>query len=70
VPIIYRAGGKWNTYEITAKGSQLTVVFNGVQTVNIQNSQFAQGPFSLQFGNRGKQPGGPIKWRKVEIKEL
>lgn len=70
VPIIYRAGGKWNTYEITAKGSQLTVVFNGVQTVNIQNSQYAQGPFSLQFGNRGKQPGGPIKWRMVQIKEL
>jgi hypothetical protein len=40
-----KAGGKWNTYEITAKGSQLTVVLNGVQTVNIQNCRFAQGPF-------------------------
>ncbi|HEX9685679.1 MAG TPA: DUF1080 domain-containing protein [Burkholderiales bacterium] len=70
VPIIYRAGGNWNTYEITAKGSQLTVVLNGVQTVSVQNSQYAQGPFSLQFGNRGKQPGGAIKWRNVQIKEL
>jgi hypothetical protein len=38
--------------------------------VNIQDSKFAQGPFSLQFGNHGKQPGGAIKWRKVEVREL
>ena len=66
-----KAGGKWNTYEITAKGTQLTVVMNGVQTVNVQNSQFTQGPFALQFGNRDKgAPGGPIKWRIVQIKPL
>lgn len=67
---IYKAGGKWNTYEITAKGSQMTVVLNGVKTVEFQNSQLAQGPIALQFGNRGKQPGGAIKFRKVEIKPL
>jgi hypothetical protein len=66
-----KAGGKWNTYEITAKGSQLTVVLNGVQTVSIQNSKFTQGPFALQFGNLPKDaPGGAIKWRKVQIKPL
>jgi 3-keto-disaccharide hydrolase len=66
-----KAGGKWNTYEITAKGSQLTVVLNGVKTADIQNSQFSEGPFSLQFGNLDKgAPGGPIKWRKVQIKPL
>jgi hypothetical protein len=70
VPIVYRAGGKWNTYEITAKGTHLRVVFNGVETVTVYDSRFASGPFSLQFGNRGKQPGGAIKWRKVQIKEL
>jgi hypothetical protein len=67
---IYKAGGKWNTYEITAKGPQLVVVLNGTETVNTQNSKFAQGPFSLQFGNHGKQAGGAIKWRKVQIKPL
>jgi hypothetical protein len=66
-----KAGGKWNTYEITAKGSQLTVVLNGVQTVSIQDSKFAQGPFALQFGNGPKDaPGGVIKWRKVQIRSL
>jgi hypothetical protein len=66
-----KAGGKWNTYEITAKGSQLTVVLNGVQTASVQDSQHAQGPFALQFGNGPKDaPGGAIKWRKVQIKPL
>ncbi len=66
-----KAGGKWNTYEITARGSQLTVVLNGVQTVSVQNSQFAQGRLALQYGLGPKDaPGGPIKWRKVQIKSL
>ena len=66
-----KAGGRWNTYEITAKGSQLTVVFNGVQTVNVQDSKFSQGPFALQYALGAKNiPGGAIKWRKVQIREL
>src|SRR5436190_10024756 len=66
-----KAGGKWNTYEITAKGSQLTVVLNGTQTVSVQDGQHAQGPFALQFGNGPNDaPGGVIKWRKVQIKPL
>jgi Domain of Unknown Function (DUF1080) len=66
-----KAGGKWNTYEITAKGAQLTVVLNGVKTADVQDSKHAQGPFALQFGNGPKDaPGGVIKWRKVQIKAL
>jgi 3-keto-disaccharide hydrolase len=66
-----KAGGKWNTYEITAKGSQLIVVLNGVQTVDVQHSKFPQGPFALQFGNRANDaPGGAIKWRKVQVRPL
>src|SRR5688572_2899552 len=55
-----KAGGKWNTYEITAKGSQLTVVLNGQKTVDIQDGKFPQGPIGLQFGNRPptNEPGG------------
>jgi hypothetical protein len=64
VPIIYKAGGKWNTFEITAKGQELTVVFNGVVTVKANHSKFAEGPFALQFA------GGPIKWRKVKVRPL
>ncbi len=71
VSTVLKAGGKWNTYEITAKGSQLTVVLNGVQTANVQNSKFAQGPFALQYGSGPKDSrGGVIKWRKVQIRSL
>jgi len=66
-----KAGGKWNTYEITAKGPRLTVVLNGIKTVDIQHGQFPEGPIALQFGTLEKgAPGGPIKWRKVQIKPL
>jgi len=71
VPLTNKAGGKWNTYEITAKGSQLVVKLNGVQTVNIQDTKHAAGVIALQYGAgvRGA-PGGPIKWRKVNIRPL
>ena len=66
-----KAGGKWNTFLITAKGSNLIVEFNGVQTVNINDSKFGSGPIALQFGNGPKDaPGGVIKWRKVQITSL
>ena len=71
VPPVYKAGGRWNTYEIEARGNVVTVKFNGVQTVRLENSKYAAGPFALQYG-AGVQGavGGPIKWRKVMIKSL
>lgn len=62
-----KAGGKWNTFLITAKGTNLVVEMNGKQTVNINDKTFESGPLSLQFGG-GKS--GPIKWRKVEVRPL
>jgi hypothetical protein len=66
-----KAGGKWNTIEITAKGSHLTVVLNGTKTADAQHGQFAEGPISLQFSNPEKgAAAGAIKWRTVQIKPL
>jgi hypothetical protein len=59
-----KAGGKWNTYEITAKGRQITVVLNGSKTAELHNGLFVEGPFTLQHGD------GVIKFRKVLIKPL
>jgi len=59
-----KAGGKWNTYEITARGKRLTLVLNGVKTVDIEDAKFASGPIALQWGR------GTIKFRKVEITPL
>jgi hypothetical protein len=66
-----KAAGKWNTFVITAKGNQLTVVFNGQKTVDVQDAKFPQGPFALQYALGAKDiPGGVIKWRKVQVREL
>ena len=59
-----KAGGKWNTYEITARGPQLILVLNGVKTVDVEDSKLASGPIALQWGR------GTIKFRKVEIQPL
>ena len=42
------AGGKWNTYEITAKGPQLTVRLNGTVTSQAEDAKFTSGPIALQ----------------------
>jgi hypothetical protein len=59
-----KAGGKWNTFEITAKGRQITVVLNGQKTVELHNGLFAEGPLTLQHGDC------VIKFRKVAVKPL
>ncbi|QDM14635.1 DUF1080 domain-containing protein [Tardiphaga sp. vice352] len=59
-----KAAGKWNTYEITAKGPKLTVILNGEKTADIEDSKFADGPIALQYGS------GVVKFRKVQIKPL
>jgi hypothetical protein len=61
---IRKSGGKWNTYEITAKGRQITVVLNGEKTAELRNNLFSEGPITLQHG------AGTIKFRKVAIKPL
>lgn len=58
-----KAGGHWNTYEITAKGPTFTVTLNGIRTVdNAQDNKFASGRIALQYG------AGVVKFRKVEIR--
>jgi hypothetical protein len=59
-----KAGGKWNTYEITIKGRQLTVMLNGQKTAELHNGMFQEGPLALQHGT------GVIKFRKVAVKPL
>ncbi|WP_174263647.1 DUF1080 domain-containing protein [Hyphomicrobium sp. CS1BSMeth3] len=59
-----KAGGKWNTFEITAKGRQITVMLNGQKTAELHNGLFIEGYLTLQHGS------GVIKFRKVAIKPL
>jgi hypothetical protein len=62
---VLKAGGKWNTYEIVAKGPKMTVTLNGTKTVDgVEDAKFPAGPIALQFGV------GTVKFRKVQIKPL
>ena len=71
VPLVHKAGGRWNTYEITARGTELTVKLNGVVTASVKDGKHASGPFALQYGAGVKGArGGPIKWRKVQVRAL
>ncbi|MDR2215123.1 MAG: DUF1080 domain-containing protein [Nevskiaceae bacterium] len=58
------AAGQWNTYDITAQGDHLVVVFNGVTTVDTHDSTYASGPIALQYG------AGEVRFRNVKIERL
>ena len=59
-----KAGGKWNTFEITAQGPHFVVVLNGQKTVDAEDSKHSSGAIALQYGQ------GVVKFRKVQIKPL
>jgi Domain of Unknown Function (DUF1080) len=65
-----KAGGKWNVYEITAKGPTFTVTLNGTRTVDgASDSKHAIGRIALQYGV-GATKDAVVKFRKVEIRPL
>jgi len=66
-----KAAGRWNTFEITAKGSRLSVVFNGQKTADaVEDARFPRGPIALQYAPGTVKDKGTIKFRKVDIRPL
>jgi hypothetical protein len=61
---VITTGGRWNTYEIVARGPRLQVTLNGTQTVDVSDSQYAEGPIALQYG------AGVVKFRNVRMRRL
>jgi hypothetical protein len=61
---IVDAGGRWNTYEISAKGPQLTVRLNGTLTAQAEDAKFTSGPIALQYA------AGTVRFRRVQIRKL
>ena len=70
-----KAGGRWNTFEITARGDRFTVVLNGQKTVDgARDGKHASGRIALQHGDGVKDAAGVVndrgvvRFRKVEIR--
>lgn len=60
-----KAGGKWNTMLITAKGDRFSFVFNGQTTVdNAHDNKYQDGPIALQYGT------GIVKFRNIRLRRL
>lgn len=57
--------GKWNTLDITAKGRDITVMMNGMETAKIQDRAHYSGVIVLQAFGEGK-----IRFRNIKIREL
>jgi len=66
-----KVGGQWNVLEVSAVGQNITVTLNGRVTSTATTDAYAEGPLSLQYGlGPDGAPGGAIKWRKVQVREL
>ncbi len=72
-----RAGGRWNTMEIIARGDAFTVVLNGQKTVDaVRDARHPTGRIALQHGAGIKDANGVVndrgvvRFRKVEIRTL
>ncbi len=65
-----KAGGRWNTYEIHAKGDHFVVKLNGVTTADARDAKHARGVIGLQYAPGVVKDSGTIKFRKVEIRAL
>ena len=59
-----RAGGRWNTFEISARGPQIVIKLNGQTTAEAKDTTYTAGVVSLQY------LAGTIKWRKVAVRPL
>lgn len=55
---------QWNTYDITVRGEHIVLVLNGQTTVDFNDSTYASGPISLQYG------AGTVKFRNVRLQRL
>jgi hypothetical protein len=60
-----KAGGQWNSYDITFKGDRMVVYLNGEKTVETRDSRLsAAGPIALQYEK------GVVRFRSIKIKPL
>ena len=55
---------QWNHFELTADGDHLIVVLNGVKTLDVHDSKFADGSIRLQYQKF------PIEFKNFKLKPI
>jgi len=65
-----KPAGEWNRYTITCQGTQLKVVFNGEQIIDLQLDKSAVKNRPLEGYIGFQDEGKPVWYRNVRIKEL
>lgn len=60
-----KSAGRWGTIVITARGPKMSVTVNGTKTAEGENTQFASGAVTLQYGGPGT-----VRFRNVQIRPL
>lgn len=59
-----RTGGQWNTMEVIAQGTHMTVLLNGEKTAETNEARDHGGVIGLQYA------GGVVKFRQLQVKPL
>jgi hypothetical protein len=62
--VMLDTGGKWNTFDITARGPRMTVVLNGMKTAEVDHSGHKTGPIALQYG------AGTVRFRNIRVRRF
>ena len=65
--IASRPVGQWNTFDIQAKGSSITVTLNGEVVTNLKKGT---RPFKGHIGLQNHHPGSRVQFRNIRIKTL
>ena len=63
-PSPVKSAGKWNTYEITARGGHMIIKLNGAVTADAEDTKNPQGPIALQHA------AGLVRFRSVQVRRL
>ena len=68
---VFKGAGEWNSFELTCKGSMITVVYNGEKVAEADTYKIEELGKRPKKGYIGLQNhGSPVEFRKVEIKVL
>jgi hypothetical protein len=62
--------GQWNTFDVTASGDHLTVLYNGKKVVDVHDSRRSTGGIGLQSAHPEDPAGAFVEFRNLKIKRL